>query len=391
MTSISLFCIGWQVYQFYVHDPILLICEILGNLASTVISHRPQNTDDTNETATRQIRAAFTKCFEGHSRCPKGNVKAMPLRVLGIKEMRLRQTSQWRRLAGYAALSYCWGSDQTFRTTKNTLSNMMTKIAYEDLPKTIQDAVKVTSQLDIRYLWIDALCIVQDDEIEMACQINAMGSVYKNAVVVIAASRASAVDQGFLKIRESHWRSTAASTPILCPKNGIGQLWLAERKLARVFNHEPLSLREWTFQEMSLAPRVLMYTEDALLWQCSTISDPSLLEICTVAGETNLDYPLISHSTTEGGPHDPTDVAELWWNWDFIVTGYTQRCLTNAEDRLPALAGIAVEMKLKLKTNYLAGLWRENMKSQLGWRQELATLKELSQSRTKGLAGHGLQ
>jgi hypothetical protein len=79
-----------------------------------------------------------------------------------------------------------------------------TSISFEDLPRTIQDAVIVTENLGIQYLWIDALCIKQDDEEGRALEIDLMGHIYENAEVTIVASRAERVQEGFLQNHLPH-------------------------------------------------------------------------------------------------------------------------------------------------------------------------------------------
>lgn len=63
----------------------------------------------------------------------------------------------------YACLSYCWGGAQEYMTTRATLQSYVESLNLSSLAKTIQDAIKVTRMLHLRYLWIDALCIIQDD------------------------------------------------------------------------------------------------------------------------------------------------------------------------------------------------------------------------------------
>jgi hypothetical protein len=68
----------------------------------------------------------------------------------------------------------------------------------EMLPQTIQDAISVTHRLGIRYLWVDALCIIQDNPIDKSTEINAVGANYKNATLTISAASAASVELGFL-------------------------------------------------------------------------------------------------------------------------------------------------------------------------------------------------
>jgi hypothetical protein len=107
-------------------------------------------------------------------------------------------------------LSYCWGGDQEIKTTKDTIHDWEISIPFQRLLRTLQDAVVVASQLNIRFIWIDALCLIQDDAEGMAPEISQMGRIYGSAVVTIAASRAKAVQEGFL-----HYRDAASSPGLI--------------------------------------------------------------------------------------------------------------------------------------------------------------------------------
>jgi len=98
----------------------------------------------------------------------------------------------------YAALSYCWGGHQPIVATKSTMKDMMLDIPYSALPKTLQDAVTITIKLGLRFLWVDALCIIQDDQTQKQQEIAAMPNIYQNAHVTICAARSRSCDEGFL-------------------------------------------------------------------------------------------------------------------------------------------------------------------------------------------------
>lgn len=96
----------------------------------------------------------------------------------------------------YVALSYCWGSSKfSTLTTDNT---MLDWTSLSSIPKSIVDAVLITKALGLRYLWVDALCIIQDSAEDWATQSAKMESVYRNAYMTIAASSASSANEGFL-------------------------------------------------------------------------------------------------------------------------------------------------------------------------------------------------
>ncbi|MCJ1444599.1 MAG: hypothetical protein MMC23_005101 [Stictis urceolatum] len=116
----------------------------------------------------------------------------LPTRVLDIgdgvqsDEIRLLETS--RRSGTYAALSHCWGRSKHVITTQATLAEWRKVIIFEQLPKTFQDAVVITRRLGLRYLWIDSLCIIQDDRTQWEYESALMGEVYRNAYFTIVAA-----------------------------------------------------------------------------------------------------------------------------------------------------------------------------------------------------------
>ncbi|KAK0727277.1 heterokaryon incompatibility, partial [Lasiosphaeria miniovina] len=88
----------------------------------------------------------------------------------------------------YAALSHCWGSpgQQPFTTTADNLASRQSGIDFQHLPPTFRDAVIVASELGVQNLWIDSLCIIQDDADDWARESIRMAAVYGKAHVTIA-------------------------------------------------------------------------------------------------------------------------------------------------------------------------------------------------------------
>lgn len=104
-----------------------------------------------------------TTCDETHPECIPSSVSA-PKRLLDIGEARdcpIHVTQGGGEK--YVALSHCWGKGRRCITTKANLKDRMDCITWDQIPKTFQDAITLTRQLGIRYLWIDSLCIIQDD------------------------------------------------------------------------------------------------------------------------------------------------------------------------------------------------------------------------------------
>src|SRR5271163_1886085 len=97
----------------------------------------------------------------------------------------------------YTALSYCWGGDEPLKMTAKLLRLWELQLSWQHMPRTIQDAIIATREPGIRLLWIDSLCIIQDNAEDIAFEISQMTSIYSNATVTIAASRAKSTSKGF--------------------------------------------------------------------------------------------------------------------------------------------------------------------------------------------------
>lgn len=109
-------------------------------------------------------KAWLDDCLENHPKCSNHSMSELPRRVIDVTPGRLRLVvPRVGKRAHWVALSHCWGQSSTFKTTSNTLESHKRRLDWEELPKTFRDAICVTRALGVRYLWIDSLCIIQDD------------------------------------------------------------------------------------------------------------------------------------------------------------------------------------------------------------------------------------
>ncbi|KAF2808800.1 HET-domain-containing protein [Mytilinidion resinicola] len=258
----------------------------------------------------------------------------MPTRLIQILRhgntttYRLRETSQ-NAIEHYAALSYSWGGDQTFKTTAKTISQYKGKIVAGKLPQSLQDALIVTERLGLKYIWIDSLCIIQDDDSDKSNEIGQMGRVYGCAAVTIAASRARTAWDGFLSERSA----LGSNLPDL--------------------NTEPLGLRGWTFQERVLSNRVLDF---------SSLRTHSLA-LHNAYGSFGINPDVISKLVT--GQFTPPAMLQSWMR---IAEGFSARALSFTADKHPAIAGMAESFGRCLRhQEYFAGLWESAMPPCLLW------------------------
>lgn len=272
----------------------------------------------------------------------------------------------------YLALSYCWGGDQLYKSTKESITKQQGLIEYQHLPATIQDACKVTSGLGYSYLWVDALCIVQDDEAEMQREIANMKHIYSNAVMTIAASRAYSSAVGFLQTRK-----VSTMFPLrICASgaNGaaseVGLMSLSHR------DTQPLDYRAWALQENLLSSRVLEFTSVVTRFYCAT---------SCMQKESSVRYKTDGYRGHRGegsryqvGNIFPTRFADLdsankyWWE---TVRIYTNRDLSVPADRALAISGLAERLcqrtihlsETGLHNTYIAGLWSTDLPGSLDW------------------------
>jgi len=148
-----------------------LIC--LGNPAASYTNpsfELDQSSPQITDIARRRLRT----CKTSHPQCREDGLRALPTRVIEVSDVTLKLTSTRKGAeyskGEYVALSYCWGGNQTFVTTLATLKEKEAGFPQSVLPQTLKDAISVTRSLGFRYIWIDALCIIQDSDEDKAAE-----------------------------------------------------------------------------------------------------------------------------------------------------------------------------------------------------------------------------
>lgn len=173
----------------------------------------------------------------------------------------------------YAALSHSWGGKVALTTTKQTLKNRETGISLDELPATFKDACVLALRLKIHYLWIDSLCIVQDDKQDWERESAIMGEIYENSHITISATAAKDSTRGILHDRASRFR------PIVLPHSSenrelnrpmVLRPWLLSWSQSIDGSDSPLSSRGWVLQERLLPPRTVHMGHEQLFWECRT-------------------------------------------------------------------------------------------------------------------------
>jgi hypothetical protein len=313
-----------------------------------------------------------------HDGCCSYSPSPLPTRVVEIVDKDCLKLNISKDTVPYTALSYSWGGDQTFATTRETLQDRCNGFRLEDIPQTLQEAIRVTRELGIKYIWIDSMCIVQDSTEDKERELSQMPRIYSNAYVTICASYAGSCKQGFLEMNgecDKH-PGTGLTKDLFkqqyrCPNGSLDTVFLREEVYYSSSN-DLGSTRAWTLQERLLSPRVISYGT-RLMWYCRSLrhcdggsEDWSYDEI---GNQLSSFHPPTSRTTPEldRAPLDIFSKHRLYNSWYNVVVEYSRRDLTVASDKLPALAGMAEEFQRLTGDTYLAGLWKNNLCFDLMW------------------------
>ncbi|KAM3420099.1 hypothetical protein BST61_g3401 [Cercospora zeina] len=331
-----------------------------------------------------------------------------------------------RKDANYAALSYKWGDAKQYLTLQREFPALQVEGALDSrpLPATVRDAITLTGNIGLDYVWIDALCIIQDSPDHKAAQIGQMHLVYGCAAVTIVAASSADANDGMAgvsgKPRDIVQSSTQLDGLRLIPRMCF---------LGRIMNGAEYNTRAWTYQESSLARRVLYVTSRGVSMLCCTTvySEEIVLEdnACDLQNckkhslnmateQRNIWREFIGKqrkqnsggecaescnmrvrkSYNEGTLPDlpkPTHTAETtdwsgkyftacedclafnrrteaeWLMYLDAVRSYTHRQMRFESDRLPAFAGIAGILADQYDTQFLFGLPEKYLDLALMW------------------------
>ncbi|KAI0592765.1 heterokaryon incompatibility protein-domain-containing protein [Biscogniauxia sp. FL1348] len=349
-----------------------------GNPIANIILRRPIHRDVQSDNVFMAAKSLAKRCInpdKPHKLCRYSRDTVLPTRVLDLGKpedphptIKLK-VNQTETHGLYLALSYCWGKQpkptapvQPLLLRRNTLHNFINEIKLESLQQSVQDAIFVTRKLGFRYLWVDALCIVQDCKVDKDEEISRMASIYKNAAITIAASSSDKATDGFLSKRiQPYLPDYMFHIPTLTGE--IGTVYLS----AEAYEPEhPLDTRGWAFQEFMLSSRMLIFSDYELLWQCKEV------DLRGVTGR-GLDYlqPLEALPWTvfdgDAEPYFGNLDSDKLYLWKTIVQQYTDRKLTDPEDRLQAIRGITAELEILWRDTNIYGLWKKWFIELLAW------------------------
>ncbi|SCV26329.1 related to flavin-containing monooxygenase [Fusarium fujikuroi] len=340
--------------------------------------------DVTSPESWDMIRGWIKDCVNDHQNCKVvSEDRPFPTRVLSVgnedRDPHLFIPSSDNR-GRYIALSHCWGDFMPLKTTKASFTEFCHCIHFNRFPKTFQEAIIICRQLDVEYLWIDSLCIIQDDELDWAVESPKMCDVYQNAYLTIAAAAAHNSSEGLFQPRPF---SLGKSFPTVSKNSQqveeveiFARPWDSQGHWADSIGdgpccreQSPLEKRAWTLQEHVLSHRILRLTAHELVWHCREVH---LCE-CRPGSHTrkeslrliNLEA-MKSGKDTEHGPR----ISEPLRVWLDIIGPLTSRAITRETDRLPAISGVAAALAPFINTAFIAGMWKDGLGTKVCWHVE---------------------
>ena len=255
-----------------------------------------------------------------------------------------------------------------------------------ELPLTHKDAIKYTASIGIPFLWIDALCILQDDKKDWGREIAAMSKIYTQSFLTIAAGASDHCDGGFLK---ANYEKSELPVPRkgafgvkadFSPRTEEPNYWI------RPFLQNPLFSRGWALQERELAPRIMHFTKTFTVWECreecymyvrplNAWTAPDILFLEQTHYFLWRQWPFRCFDVDPRDRRKKRDVAHLkvvtpFDVWQWTVEKFSKRSLTFPGDKLAAMGGLANELQKHVKCDYLAGLWRDDLLRNLLWHRD---------------------
>ncbi|EEU41198.1 uncharacterized protein NECHADRAFT_83370 [Fusarium vanettenii 77-13-4] len=250
----------------------------------------------------------------------------------------------------YATVSYVWGTKHS-RQHATRISTIQSRrksgglsAVIRELPKALRESIDLVRGLGIRYMWIDALCIVQDSSHSWNLNARAMHLIYGNSTITICAADGEDASTGLLALDNNH----RPPQMIVNYDEGVCLIlhWPSETSIKTTRWNQ----RAWTFQERLLSKRCLIFTEGRIFFQCRS---------------TGMSEDVFSDKDGKGWSLDlvraPLQLlsqlkVRAFWFYAHCVTLYTARELYEPFDILAAFGGMCRLMENTMQAPFVFGL-----------------------------------
>lgn len=347
--------------------------------------YKLSSTNTSSDETFRKIERWLGECLENHAACSRwplttGTPAGLPTRLLQVTPasqplaIRLVATQDLQPAScRYVTLSHSWGKEPLIKLVKSSIERFssLSGIPWHLMPLTFQQAVSVTRRLGLAYIWIDALCIIQDSDEDWRYESARMTSVYANCYLNLSADASTDGAGGLFRDREPsvHRTFIVPSSQRHGDDNGPSYCCYIPRWLEQV-ERAPLKGRAWVTQERFLSPRILHFSADQAHWECVEVltsegaPDGFFMDSATFSKTDAFSQGSASGETPEAAGQK---IQQLWHR---LIDAYSHAQLTFISDRPIAVAGLASTFSHFLglePADYLCGLWRPRFVQSLMW------------------------
>ncbi|KAI0543765.1 hypothetical protein F4679DRAFT_577374 [Xylaria curta] len=361
--------------------------QIVANLCTPLLSQNtslhdvqigfPELPTAAGKTHLKILKQWIADCDRSHPCYPKSDA-FIPTRLLDIRNqgsgtIQLLVNDQARsRLGHYATLSHRWGSLQQhkFCTFKSNIEELQQGIRMASLPRTFQDAVCIAYGLGLQYLWIDSLCIIQDDPFDWETESKLMEHVFSSAYCTIAASCSFGSGDGFLKPRPAR---RSVMMPRLQDSDAAYFVCETIDDFFRDVEQSELNQRGWVLQERALSRRTIYFTERQSYWECGE-------------GNINIKNHHSRKASFLGDPNFPRSVDQFAKGlrieiFQDLYERYSRLALSYPSDRPIAIRGLESRLINTFGTSGGVGIFETYLHRSLLWQRADEALKSITSFR----------
>ena len=263
----------------------------------------------------------------------------------------------------YAALSHRWGNTRPLSTTLDTLLARQERIPESEISQTFIDALQFCKELGLQFLWMDSLCIIQDDLEDWNREASRMAAVYHSAFVTIAAVDTEDDKSGLFSARNGLQYQPCKfdldlSSATYLRRDAV-YIVITEEEYGDVHRlRGPLDTRGWVLQEQLLSTRIINFKKEGVYWEClaTECSESTPQGLAEASGEEFMkdrDYIRIFKKGIAGLLNLTTpEVCEKFFRaWLLIVQAYSRRGLTKETDKIAAIFGIVDQISRRTNDN----------------------------------------
>lgn len=277
------------------------------------------------------------------------------IRLVDVHEYKIISTASTKK---YVALSYVWGSTTKPLLTRDTISqySSLNGLKASAIPQTISDTIQLVRDIGMRYLWVDSLCIIQDNDNDREQQLPIMDSIYRYAELVVIAANGSDAYAGLPGVGSTKQRHSQQIEEI----NGI-RFISVQPAVQHALNLSEWNTRGWTFQEAILSRRALIFTENQLYWNCQfdiwreDLSSESSINTFDMDEADSIYGMLFKTSTCR---------TNFYCR---LVEQFSQRAFKEERDALWAFMGVLKLQKSNFQKGFIWGLPYERLDATLLW------------------------